>query len=128
MKIQSRFGSTLVSYNGLDKLAKRNRITRSGTGLAYVRYFDDFPYKSLNNIWTDTGSSFLKKIYVVQTTPKIIERIMLMTTDPGDLVFDPTCGSGTTSYVAEKWGRRWITCDTSRVALILSKQRLMNCI
>ena len=115
-----------TTVDGLNRLVEKHRITRHGTGISYVRYFDDFPYRSLNNIWTDTGSSFLKKIYVVQTTPKIIERIMLMTTDPGDLVFDPTCGSGTTSYVAEKWGRRWITCDTSRVALILSKQRLMT--
>src|SRR5690606_32941651 len=80
------------------------------------------------NLWTDTltGSFTDAKEYVVQTGPKVVERCLLMTTDPGDLVFDPTCGSGTTAFVAEKWGRRWITCDTSRVALTLTKQRLMT--
>ena len=115
-----------TSLEGLHKLAVLNRISKHGKGLSYIRYFNDFPYRNLNNIWTDATSGFLKKIYVVQTNLKIIERITLMTTDPGDLVFDPTCGSGTTAYVAEKWGRRWITCDTSRIALTLAKQRLMT--
>ena len=86
-----------------------------------------FPLRRLTNIWTDTrsGSSATDKIYVVQTNSKVIERCLLMTTDPGDLVLDPTCGSGTTAYVAEQWGRRWITCDTSRVALALARTRLM---
>ena len=81
----------------------------------------------LNNNWVDVGASFMaEKAYVVQTTPKVIQRCLLMTTDPGDLVFDPTCGSGTSAYVAELWGRRWVTCDTSRVAITLAKQRLMT--
>ena len=115
-----------VSVDGLQTLVAKKRITTYGSGLAYIRYFDDFPYKHLNNIWTDATSGFLKKTYVVQTNSKIVERLMLMTTDPGDLVFDPTCGSGTTAFVAEKWGRRWVTCDTSRVAIALTKQRLMT--
>ena len=86
-----------------------------------------FPLSKVPNIWDDTVSSFMAdKIYVVQTNAKIIERCLLMTTDPGDLVLDPTCGSGTTAYVAEQWGRRWITIDTSRVALALARQRLMG--
>ncbi len=119
-------GSWKTSLKGLSTLAAKNRIVKSGNGIYYVRYFDDFPYRSFHNTWTDAMSSFAKMVYVVQTNPKIIERIMLMITDPGDLVFDPTCGSGTTAFAAEKWGRRWITCDTSRVALVLAKQRLMT--
>ncbi len=119
-------GSWTTSLAGLQSLANLNRISKRGTVLRYIRYFNDFPYVHFNNIWTDATSSFLKKIYVVQTNPKIVERIMLMTTDPGDLVLDPTCGSGTTAYVAEKWGRRWITCDTSRVALTLARSRIMT--
>lgn len=115
-----------TTISGMQALASKNRIVQTGSGLAYVRYFDDFPYRHLDNIWTDATSGFLKKRYVVQTNSKIIERIMLMTTDPGDLVLDPTCGSGTTAYAAEKLGRRWITCDTSRVALIIAKQRIMS--
>jgi adenine-specific DNA-methyltransferase len=81
-------------------------------------------------MWTDTatGNFTEEKIFVVQTATKVLERCLLMTTDPGDLVFDPTCGSGTTAFVAEQWGRRWITCDTSRVALTLAKQRLMTAV
>lgn len=119
-------GSWKTSLNGLAVLASKKRISKQGNRIRYVRYFDDFPYVSLNNIWIDTMPGFPKRIYVVQTAPKIIERIMLMTTDPEDIVFDPTCGSGTTAFVAEKWGRRWITCDTSKVALIITKQRLMT--
>ena len=96
--------------------------------LSYVRFLDDFPVRPISNFWSDVrfSSRAEDKAYVVQTAVRVIERCMLMTTDPGDLVLDPTCGSGTTAYVAEKWGRRWITCDTSRVAVTLAKQRLMT--
>jgi len=98
--------------------------------LAYVRYLSDFPFGALSNVWADTqtGAFTDPKVYVVQTNVKIVQRCLLMTTDPGDLVLDLTCGSGTTTYVAEEWGRRWITCDTSRVALTLAKQRLMTAV
>ncbi len=100
----------------------------SATAFSYVRYLDDFPPLPITNVWTDTGTGGFSddKVYVVQTNTKVIERCMLMCTDPGDLVLDPTCGSGTTAYVAEQWGRRWITIDTSRVALALARQRLMG--
>tara|TARA_R110000803_G_scaffold87618_2_gene154457 strand:- start:12691 stop:15930 length:3240 start_codon:yes stop_codon:yes gene_type:complete len=115
---------------GLPRLIKTARIEATAGGrLSYVRYLDDFPAYPLNNLWTDTvGQNQFggEKAYVVQTANKIIERCILMTTDPGELVLDPTCGSGTTAFVAEKWGRRWITCDTSRVAITLAKQRLMT--
>ncbi len=114
-----------TSVNGLKRLAENNRIEISGNTLRYVRYLDDFPVVAYNNLWKDT-QTFIEKIFVVQTNPEIIKRCLLMTTDPGDLIFDPTCGSGTASYVAEQWGRRWITCDTSRVAITLAKQRLMT--
>ena len=94
-----------------------------------MRYFDDFPVFRSTNLWNDTGSqsgSRRRSIYVVQTPRKVVERCLLMTTDPGDLVLDPTCGSGTTAYVAEQWGRRWITIDTSRVPLALARQRLLT--
>ena len=92
-----------------------------------MRYFNDFPLFPISNVWNDTVSSGFAepRVYVVQTNPKVVERCLLMTTDPGDLVLDPTCGSGTTAYVAEQWGRRWITIDTSRVALALARTRLM---
>jgi adenine-specific DNA-methyltransferase len=108
-------------------LIAARRLEATAGGLYYVRYLDDFPVYSLSNSWGDTSiAGFASdKFYVVQTTPKVIQRCLLMTTDPGDLVLDPTCGSGTTAYVAEQWGRRWITCDTSRVAVTLAKQRLM---
>ena len=113
--------------DGMDRLKRKNRIeTRAQGGLAYIRYLDDFPFVHTTNMWTDTGSSFLDKHYVVQTSNTVVQRCILMTTDPGDLVFDPTCGSGTTAHVSEQWGRRWITCDTSRVATTLAKQRLMT--
>lgn len=107
-------------------LARRLFLTSKGS-LRYVRFADDFPMAPLNNVWTDvsTGSFTDDKIYVVQTNVKIVQRCMLMTTDPGDLVLDPTCGSGTTAVVAEQWGRRWITTDTSRVAVALTRTRLM---
>jgi len=110
---------------GMERLAKSDRIIPAGNTLRYKRYFDDFPVYPINNFWSEQMSE-QNKNYVVQTSRKVITRCLLMTTDPGDLVFDPTCGSGTTAYVAEKWGRRWITCDTSRVAITLAKQRLMT--
>ena len=111
--------------DGMEKLIKIKRIMASGKLPTYLQYHDDFPVQPLNNLWNDThGESDL--IYVVQTSRKVIQRCMLMTTDPSDLVLDPTCGSGSTAYVAESWGRRWITCDTSRVAVTLAKQRLMT--
>jgi adenine-specific DNA-methyltransferase len=117
-----------TTLDGLRRLASANRVEAQANSIAYVRFYDDFPVFSLNNVWGDTGIAGRPgdKIYVVQTSPKIIERCILMTTDPGDLVLDPTCGSGTTADVAEEWGRRWITCDTSRVATTLAKQRLMT--
>jgi adenine-specific DNA-methyltransferase len=112
----------------LSLLDKAGRLYAHGNTLKYVRFMDDFPYFELSNIWDDTWAAGFteQKNYVVQTATKVLERCILMTTDPGDLVFDPTCGSGTTAYVAEQWGRRWITCDTSRVAVALAKQRLMT--
>jgi adenine-specific DNA-methyltransferase len=112
---------------GMKKLNEKRRITKTGTTLGYIRYFDDFPYQEFTNIWSDTitGSFTEEKIYVVQTNTKVVERCLLMTTDPGDIVLDITCGSGTTAISAEKLGRRWITCDTSRISIALAKQRLM---
>ena len=124
-----RKGTFKTNQTGLNRLAKSDRLwpTISRT-IQYIRYFDDFPAIPIANIWMDTGTgSFTDdKIYVVQTNTKVIERCLLMTTDPGDLVLDPTCGSGTTAYVAEQWGRRWITIDTSRVALALARARIMG--
>jgi adenine-specific DNA-methyltransferase len=113
---------------GMERLAKAKRIHVATNSIQYIRYHDDFAFQAFGSIWTDTrtGNFTEKKAYVVQTSPKVIERCMLMTTNPGDLVFDPTCGSGTTSFVAEQWGRRWITCDTSRVPLALARQRLLT--
>ncbi|MBF0556597.1 MAG: site-specific DNA-methyltransferase [Nitrospirae bacterium] len=112
----------------IDKLVIANRIISLGNTLRYVRMLKDFPYFEINQSWDDLSISGFsdKKIYVVQTSPDSIQRCLLMTTDPGDLVLDPTCGSGTTAYVAEQWGRRWITIDTSRVALALARTRLMS--
>ena len=110
---------------GMERLIAAGRVRWLKTVPGYVFYVDDYPVMEITNQWIDTqGAS--GKTYAVQTATKIIERCLLMTTDPGDLVFDPTCGSGTTAYVAEQWGRRWITCDTSRVATTLAKQRLMT--
>ncbi len=117
-----------TKHEGMQRLQKSNRIVSEGNLLRYVRFIDDFPVNPLNNIWTDVAgiqSRVDPKVYVVQTTNRVIERCVLMTTDPGDLVLDPTCGSGTTAYVAEQWGRRWITLDTSRVAIALARTRLM---
>jgi adenine-specific DNA-methyltransferase len=113
---------------GLKRLAGAQRLHIAENSLQYMRYLSDFPALPATKLWTDTatGSFTEDKIYVVQTGTKTIERCLLMTSDPGDLVLDPTCGSGTTAYVAEQWGRRWITIDTSRVALALARQRLMT--
>jgi adenine-specific DNA-methyltransferase len=113
---------------GLERLRFSGRMRSSGRTLGYVRFLDDFPFKPSNDVWDDTRQSGFSdaKVYVVQTAQRAIERCILMASDAGDLVFDPTCGSGTTAHVAEKWGRRWITCDTSRVAITLAKQRLMT--
>ncbi|BFU96890.1 MAG: restriction endonuclease subunit M [Nitrospira sp.] len=112
---------------GMLNLKKAMRLEATDGGLYYVRFLEDFPVLGMSNIWSDTGvAGFASdKKYVVETSTKVVERCLLMTTDPGDLVLDPTCGSGTTAYVAEQWGRRWITCDTSRVALALARTRLM---
>ncbi|MCL4465881.1 MAG: site-specific DNA-methyltransferase [Chloroflexi bacterium] len=114
--------------DGMQRLASANRLHVARNTLQYVRYSDDFSWKSRNSMWIDTltGQFTEDKVYVVQTNAKVVERCLLMTTDPGDLVLDPTCGSGTTAYVAEQWGRRWITVDTSRVALALARTRLMS--
>ena len=118
-------GSWRYSFSGFRRLATANRLVAKRTVVRTVSFFDDFPYEELTAVWIDTAPE-LTKLYAVQTALKPIQRCMLMTTDPGDLVFDPTCGSGTTAFVAEQWGRRWITCDTSRVAITLAKQRLMT--
>jgi adenine-specific DNA-methyltransferase len=110
---------------GLRRLMKADRISKIGTLLRFRRFADDFPVVPLHDIWRGTMIG-KETLYVVQTANKVIERCILMTTDPGDLVLDPTCGSGTTAYVAEQWGRRWITLDTSRVALALARTRLMT--
>lgn len=124
-RVESESKSWKTNRDGMTRLIASNRIAKPGAIPKYVRFFDDFPVQALNNIWNDTLGNY-DKIYVVQTSNKIIERCMLMTTDPGDLILDPTCGGGSTAFVAEQWGRRWITCDTSRVALALTRTRLMT--
>jgi adenine-specific DNA-methyltransferase len=121
-------GGWKTNSTGMEKLAWARRLLPIGKTLTYVRYLDDFPAFPYTNLWEDTVTSGFSdpKIYVVQTNSKVVERCLLMATDPGDLVLDPTCGSGTTAYVAEQWGRRWITVDTSRVALTLARQRIMG--
>jgi len=116
-----------TTLEGLTRLAELGRLESTSRSLRYVRNADDFPARALNNVWDDTaGFASTTKRYVVETQPKIIARCVLMTTDPGDLVLDPTCGSGTTAYVAEQYGRRWITVDTSRVALALARERVLT--
>ena len=117
-----------VKSGGMSRLAEANRLMLVGNTLRYKRYVADYPVYELDNVWNDTARSGFagKKEYVVETNTKILERCLLMTTDPGDLVLDPTCGSGTTAYVTEQWGRRWITIDTSRVPLALARQRLLT--
>lgn len=121
-------GGWKTNLAGMEALRKRNRLIAIGETLRYVRFADDFPVRSLSNLWTDTTVAGYSdpKTYVVQTNTKVLQRCVLMTTDPGDLVIDPTCGSGTTAYVAEQWGRRWITIDTSRVPLALTRQRILT--
>ncbi|MCP9470937.1 MAG: site-specific DNA-methyltransferase [Nitrospira sp.] len=124
-------GTFKTDLVGMKKLAAANRLHISSKGkLNYRRFKDDFSLAAIGNLWTDISGAVQSrtdpKIYVVQTSTSIIERCLLMTTDPGDLVLDPTCGSGTTAYVAEQWGRRWITIDTSRVPLALARQRLLT--
>ncbi len=116
-----------TNQKGLRKLEYAKRLIVSGNRLSYRRYADDLPVKEMGNLWDDlpTGYGSDERLYVVQTNSEIVKRCLLMSTDPGDLVLDPTCGSGTTAYVAEQWGRRWITVDTSRVALALARTRLM---
>jgi adenine-specific DNA-methyltransferase len=114
-----------TNEQGMARLIKAFRVIGQKTTLRYLRRFTDFSAFAINNVWTDVGGAS-DKSYVVETAPRVIERCLLMSTDPGDLVLDPTCGSGTTAYVAEQWGRRWITIDASRVALTLSRARLMG--
>ena len=116
-----------TTKEGMENLNKRKRLMKLGSKLYYVFYYDDYPVVQLTNYWDNTAGGFTEaKQYVVETSPIAIERCLLMTTDPGDLVLDLTCGSGTTAYVAEQWGRRWITCDVSRVPLALARQRLLT--
>jgi adenine-specific DNA-methyltransferase len=121
-------GGWKTNRSGMDRLSAARRLIAVGNTLRYVRYFDDFALFPFTNFWDDTTTAGFTayKRYVVETNTKVLQRCMLMCTTPGDLVFDPTCGSGTTAFVAEGWGRRWITCDTSRVAITLAKQRLMT--
>jgi adenine-specific DNA-methyltransferase len=125
-----RRGYWKTGESGMQKLLAAHRLEATEGGLYYVRYIEDFPVFQISNSWTDTAiAGFASdKVYVVETSAKVIQRCILMSTDPGDLVLDPTCGSGTTAYVSEQWGRRWITCDTSRVAATLTKQRLMTAV
>jgi adenine-specific DNA-methyltransferase len=117
-----------TTHERLVRIGNAGRLHLAENSVRYVRFLEDFPASALTTLWDDTATGNFTdvKVYVVQTGAKAIERCILMTTDPGDLVLDPTCGSGTTAFVAEKWGRRWITCDTSRVAVTLAKQRLLT--
>ena len=118
-------GSWVINEHKLRLLSSIGRLQSEGRSLSYRLYYDDFPFRKRTNQWNDSPVSY-RKSYVVQTAEEAISRCILMTTDPGDLVLDPTCGSGTTAYVAEQWGRRWITIDTSRVALALARARVMG--
>ena len=113
---------------GMERLKRASRLLGGGKTVSYKRYFEDYAVKPITSVWLDTGVSGFtsEKLYVVQTLPEVIQRCILMTTDPGDLVLDPTCGAGTTAFAAEQWGRRWITIDTSRVALALARARIMG--
>ena len=127
-KFEVKKGTFKTESGGLRRLASAKRMIFIGNTLRYVRFLDDFRIFPYSNLWTDTTTSGFadSKVYVVQTNKSVVERCLLMATDPGDLVLDPTCGSGTTAYVAEQWGRRWITIDTSRVALALARARIMG--
>ncbi|MCL5075721.1 MAG: site-specific DNA-methyltransferase [Chloroflexi bacterium] len=120
-----REGGWRTNPSGLQRLAEAGRLLPERTALRYIQYLEDSPGSYLTNLWSDMMGQ-PERQFAVQTNTKVVQRCILMTTDPGDLVFDPTCGSGTTAYVAEQWGRRWITCDTSRVALTLARQRLLT--
>lgn len=117
-----------ISVDELKEVGKKGRLLPLGKTMTFKKYLDEAPYTALTNVWLDTMESTyaVQRMYVVQTAEKVIQRCMLMTTDPGDLVFDPTCGSGTTAKVAEEYGRRWITCDTSRVSIAIAKKRLLT--
>ncbi len=123
-------GGWRTSERGMDRVKKSDRFLQTGKTLSYRKYYDDFCAIALDNVWSDVSGGVTSradpKVYVVQTGTRVIERCILMATDPGDLVLDPTCGSGSTAYVAEQWGRRWITMDTSRVALALARTRMMS--
>ena len=121
-------GGWKTNSEGIKRLIAASRITKGGRAPRYIRRIKDFPVSPVANVWDDmlTGSFTEEKRYVVQTAEKIVQRCILIATDPGDLVLDPTCGSGTTAYVSEQWGRRWITIDTSRVALALARARIMG--
>ena len=126
-KIVLRKGGWKTNVLGMSRLIKAGRVFNTKSFVNYKLYFDDFRAVGIPNLWQDTmGTAEQNKVYVVQTVQKVLLRCILMTTDPGDLVLDPTCGSGTTAYVAEQWGRRWITIDTSRVALALARARIMG--
>jgi len=118
-------GCWITTKDKMEILKKNNRLIEYGSSIRFKLYLDDFPFMKMTNLWFDTMGSQNKR-YVVQTGEKPIQRCIIMATDPGDLVLDVTCGSGTTAFVSEQWGRRWITCDTSRVAVTLAKQRLMT--
>ena len=116
-----------TNEEGMKNLIDKNRVEKTGRTISYVRYANDLPANPLTNLWGDSASgSGMNKVYVVQTNTKVVERCMNMVTDPGDIVLDPTCGSGTTAFVAESTGRRWITCDSSRIAIHVAKQRLLT--
>ena len=121
-------GGWKTNITGMQRLEKAQRLTFSGKTLGFVRPFNDFGYQTYADIWDDTRQSGFgdAKVYVVQTATRVVERCVLMASDPGDLVLDPTCGSGTTAYVSEQWGRRWLTIDTSRVSLALARARIMG--
>ena len=126
-KLRPRKGGWKTSATGMERLLKANRLLKTKEFVNNKIFFDDFAAVAIPNLWEDTmGTAEQNKVYVVQTTSKVIQRCLLMTTDPGDLVLDPPCGSGTTATVADQWGRRWITIDTSRVALALARARIMG--
>ena len=129
-RYRPKTGGWRTNEVGLNRVAKADRILITGDNISYKKYFEDSPSLSLGNLWTDTGGGITSrsdpKVYAVQTSPLIIERCLLMTTDPGDLIVDPTCGGGTAALVAERWGRRWITIDTSRVAVSVARQRILT--
>jgi adenine-specific DNA-methyltransferase len=126
-QVKLRKGGWKTNKTGMTRLIKSERVIATREFVNYKMLFSDFPAVTLGNLWDDTmGTAEQNKVYVVQTTTKVIQRCLLMTTKPGDLVLDPTCGSGTTAFVAEQWGRRWITTDTSRVAIAIARQRLLT--